>query len=110
MELVEKVRGILDMSGMITTGDTNVSTYGGRTIAIEVTGVCRQDVMRTSNYTIKVPYSRMSQTIQNINRLGGKVAGISLGNEAAAFSAPAESEPESEEKQKRRSGGKKNRD
>lgn len=99
------------MSGMITTGNTNVSTYGGRTVAIRVTGVCRQDVMRTSNYTVKVPYSRMSQTIQNINRLGGKVAGISLGNDAAASSessAPAESE--SEELPKRRSSGKKNRD
>ena len=99
------------MSGMITTGDTNVSTYGGRTIAIEVTGVCRQDVMRTSNYTIKVPYSRMSQTIQNINRLGGKVAGISLGNEAAPSSeSSASAESESPEKSKRRSGDKKNRD
>lgn len=67
------------MSGMTTTGDTNISGYGSRTVAIEVTGLCRQDVMRTSNYTVRVPYSRMSQTIQNINRLGGKVARVSLG-------------------------------
>ncbi|MEM8722226.1 MAG: phycobilisome linker polypeptide [Cyanobacteria bacterium P01_G01_bin.39] len=67
------------MSGMITTGDASVSSYGSRTVQIEVTGVCRQDVARTSNYTVKVPYSRMSQTIQNINRMGGKVASISLG-------------------------------
>lgn len=70
------------MSGMITTGDTNISGYGSRTVAIEVTGLCRQDVMRTSNYTVKVPYSRMSQTIQNINRMGGKVASVSLGSVA----------------------------
>jgi phycocyanin-associated, rod len=101
------------MSGMITTGDTNVSTYGSRTVAIEVTGVCRQDVMRTSNYTVKVPYSRMSQTIQSINRMGGKVAGISLGNmgavKAAAPTAPIETEEESQADNKRRSGGRKNR-
>ncbi len=97
---------------MITTGDTNISTYGSRTIAIEVTGVCRQDVMRTSNYTVKVPYSRMSQAIQNINRLGGKVAGISLGNTAAvASTAPiTPAEEESPEQPKRRSGSRKNRD
>lgn len=77
------------MSGMITTGDTNISGYGSRTIAIEVTGVCRQDVMRTSNYSIKVPYSRMSQTIQNINRMGGKVASISLGETAPVDAAEA---------------------
>ena len=82
------------MSGMITTGDTNVSTYSGRTIAIEVTGVCRQDVMRTSNYTVKVPYSRMSQTIQNINRMGGKVAGVSLGETATVEATASDVSPE----------------
>ena len=71
------------MSGMITTADTNVSGYSSRTVTIEVAGVCRQDIARTSNYTVKVPYSRMSQTIQNINRLGGKVATISLGETAS---------------------------
>ena len=95
------------MSGMITTG-TNVSTYGNRTIAIEVTGVCRQDVMRTSNYTVKVPYSRMSQTIQNISRMGGKVAGISLGN-TVATEASATATPEVKEEPKKRSGSRKNR-
>ena len=100
------------MSGMITTGDTNISTYGGRTIAIEVTGVCRQDVMRTSNYTVKVPYSRMSQNIQNINRMGGKIAGVSLGEtspvEAAAPNASAVEQHQ--EQPKKRSGGRRNRD
>lgn len=95
------------MSGMITTGDTNISGYGSRTISIEVTGVRRQDVMRTSNYTVKVPYSRMSQTIQNISRMGGKVASVSLGG-----TAPQDSEPtsvkEPQEQPKQSSGGKKN--
>lgn len=66
------------MSGMVTTGDTNVSSHGSRTVEWEVTGVCRQDVMRTSNYKIKVPYSRMSQTMQSINRMGGKVTKVTL--------------------------------
>lgn len=82
------------MSGMITVGDTNLSTYGSRTVAIKVTGVCRQDVMRTSNYTVRVPYSRMSQTIQNISRMGGKVVGISLeDNPTSAPSQTVEAEP-----------------
>ncbi len=66
------------MSGMITTGDITVSDYGSRTVRIEVTGVCRQDVTRKSNYSLKVPYSRMSQTMQSINRLGGKVSMVSI--------------------------------
>ena len=96
------------MSGMITTG-TNISTYGNRTIAIEVTGVCRQDVMRTSNYTVKVPYSRMSQTIQNISRMGGKVAGISLGDTVASEASATAAPTEVKEEPKRRSGSRKNR-
>ncbi len=80
------------MSGMITTGDTNVSSYGSRTVEFEVTGVCRQDVMRTSNYKVKVPYSRMSQTMQSINRMGGKVAKVTL-LPATAPAAESEESP-----------------
>ena len=98
------------MSGMITTGDTNISTYGGRTIAIEVTGVRRQDVSRTSSYTVRVPYSRMSQTIQNINRLGGRVAGVSLGgNASGATVTPDVSDASTEEQSQKRDRSRKNR-
>ena len=93
------------MTGMINTGDNNISGYGSRTVAIEVTGVCRQELMRTSNYTVKVPYSRMSQTIQNINRMGGKVANISL-NETTLVVAPTK---DLEQEASKRSTGKKNR-
>ncbi len=66
------------MSGMATTGTTGVSNYTNRTVVIEITGVCRQDIARTSNYSVKVPYSQMSQTIQSVSRMGGKVANITL--------------------------------
>ena len=93
---------------MITTGNNNVSTYGSRTVSIDVTGVCRQDVMRTSNYTVKVPYSRMSQTIQNINRMGGKVANISLEGtapvEQAASPAPAQEKEEAPKRSEKKKG------
>jgi len=93
---------------MITTGDTNISTYGGRTIAIEVTGVCRQDVSRISSYTVKVPYSRMSQTIQNINRMGGKVATVSLPGTFPA-EAPVTDVSESGQPENRSTAKRKNR-
>lgn len=76
------------MSGMITTGDSSISSYGSRTVEIEVTGVCRQDVMRTSNYTVKIPYSRMSQTMKNIYSMGGKVAKVTLLPADASVSQP----------------------
>lgn len=96
------------MSGMITLGDTNLSTYDSRTVTIEVTGLCHQEVMRTSNYRLKVPYSRMSQTIQNIKLMGGKVAGIYLGGtNNTATTETLVAEPPTPPK--KRSGGRKNR-
>lgn len=96
------------MSGMITLGDTNLSTYDSRTVTIEVTGLCHQEVMRTSNYRLKVPYSRMSPTIQNIKRMGGKVAGIYLeGTDNTATTDAVVVEPSAPTK--KRSGGRKNR-
>jgi len=87
---------------MITIGDTSISGYGSRTVAIEVTGVCHQDVMKTSNYTVKVPYSRMSQTIQNINRMGGKVANVSVGATSTIATAAAEAPDKPAAKKKNR--------
>lgn len=66
------------MTSMTTTGSAGPSSYSNRTVTIEVTGVCRQDVAKTSTYTVKVPYSRMQQTMQSIDRMGGKVAGVTV--------------------------------
>lgn len=68
------------MSGMTTTGSTCISDYNSRNVVIEVSGLCRQDVMKTSNYKIQVPFSRMSQTMQSISRMGGKVSNVTLGS------------------------------
>ena len=102
------------MSGMNVLGSTGVSDYQNRTVTIEVTGVAQQAVMKTSNYTVRVPYSQMSQTMQSINRQGGKVASIQLmGNEpvvaGSSSDAPADAddsdvaaEDESQKKSSRR--------
>ena len=66
------------MSGMTTTGVAGISGDSDRSVIIEVTGLCRQDTMKTSNYRVKVPFSGMSQTMQGISRLGGKVASVTV--------------------------------
>ncbi|NEP01801.1 MAG: rod-capping linker protein [Symploca sp. SIO2E9] len=75
------------MAGMNTTGTPTRSEYDDRTVEIEVTGVCRQDVMRISNYKVRVPHNRMVQAMQNINRLGGKVASVKSVPSTSASSA-----------------------
>jgi phycocyanin-associated, rod len=85
------------MSGMNTLASPGISDYQSRTITIGVSGVRQQSVMKTSNYQVRVPYSQMSQALQNINRQGGKVAFVQLmGNPsvyAGAASAVAEAPP-----------------
>lgn len=79
------------MAGMSTMNATSSSSYNSRTVEIKVTGVARQDLMHTSNYTVKVPYRDLSRTIQNISRMGGKVAGVTLmpSSSDEAASAPS---------------------
>lgn len=71
------------MSGMLTTGTPDLSDYNNRTVIIEVTGALG-DLVRNSNYTLKVPYNRMSEKMQQISRMGGKIASIRLASSAGA--------------------------
>lgn len=66
------------MTGMSTINTASPSSSSSRTVEIKVTGVARQDLMHTSNYTIKIPYRDLSRTIQNISRMGGKVAEVTV--------------------------------
>ncbi|WP_063711963.1 phycobilisome linker polypeptide [Kamptonema formosum] len=75
------------MLGLRTTGVTGVSDYENRTVAIEVTGLCGQNLMRHSHYTVKVPCSRLSDAMQRISRMGGKVASVTLLSHSAALEA-----------------------
>ncbi len=70
------------MAGMLT---------GDRTVRLEVSGLCQQDLSHTSNYTVTVPYNSMSSTMQNISRMGGKVVGVKVSDvQAAAASSSSD--------------------
>lgn len=63
-------------STSITPGD--FSDYSSCRVTIEVTGGCHRKTMRMAKYTKTIPYSSLSQTIQGINRLGGKITRVTL--------------------------------
>jgi phycocyanin-associated, rod len=81
------------MPGMNTLGSSGISDYQSRTVTIEVTGVCQQSVLKKGFYKIKVPYSQMTQTMQTINRQGGKVASIQLMGNEPVFSGVKAPQP-----------------
>jgi phycocyanin-associated, rod len=62
----------------ITTGWANVSDYAGRSMIINVTGAHASHWQKTSHYQLKVPYSSLSQTIQQIGRSGGKITQVTM--------------------------------
>ncbi len=67
------------MSGMTTTlSSNNVSDYSDRIALVEVAGVFPSYGMRKKPYTMKVPVSRLSQTLQRISRTGGKVKSVTI--------------------------------
>ena len=63
---------------MPMTTVSNLNGERGRTFAIEVTGRPNQAKLRTSAYTVKVPYSSLSQTIHSIGQRGGKVVNVTM--------------------------------
>ena len=63
---------------MPMTTVSNLSGERGRTFAIEVAGSPDQAMLRTSAYTVKVPYSSLSKTIHSIGQRGGKVVNVTM--------------------------------
>lgn len=63
---------------MSMTTVSNLNGDGGRIFAIEVQGSPHQAGLRSSSYTIRVPYSSLSKTIHSIGQRGGKVVDVKL--------------------------------
>jgi phycocyanin-associated, rod len=68
----------------MTTTPVSISEYNHRTITIEVSGLYHQTVGRTTPYTVKVPYSSLSRTLQSIQRRGGTVTKVTAAPSASA--------------------------
>ncbi|PAX52893.1 phycobilisome linker polypeptide [Brunnivagina elsteri] len=63
------------MYGIQTTGTASSSDYSSRIALVEVAGASYKHA-RNSNYTIRVPLGRLSQTIQRIAKTGGKIVSV----------------------------------
>ena len=63
---------------MNSTTSYGLSDYQARTLAIESTGFCDRSMIRPGNCIVRVPFSSLSQTMQSIHRMGGKVAQVTL--------------------------------
>jgi hypothetical protein len=75
----------------VLSSTTELSDYASRSVTVEVVGGYRQ-MRRTAMYRMTVPYSRLSQTIQQIHRHGGKINQVTLSSTEENSNRKAESE------------------
>ena len=72
------------MFGQTTVGTSGISSAASRTFRFEVVGLRQNEENDKNNYEIRrsgsvfitVPYERMSEEMQRINRMGGKIVNI----------------------------------
>jgi CpcD/allophycocyanin linker domain len=82
----------------VTSQSTDTTAYGSRLATLEVTGIS----MRNGHHTMMVPLSRLSQTMQQIHRHGGKIVSVNTTATAPVIPqapqfAPVFQAPESEQ-------------
>ena len=72
------------MFGQTTVGSSGISSTASRVFRYEVVGLRQNDETDKNNYDIRrsgsvfitVPYNRMSEEMQRISRLGGRIVSI----------------------------------
>ena len=62
----------------VSAGTRNTSTSNDRQVTIQVTGLARNDFVRSSDCVMQVPYTRMNETLRLVHRMGGKVTAVSV--------------------------------
>jgi hypothetical protein len=82
---------ILKVIDMVTTslGSASLSTSGSRMVTLEITGLANQKLTRFGTYKMTTSYSRLSQTLKGVHRLGGKVAKVTVFDPDTIALAPA---------------------
>lgn len=58
----------------VSSGES--SSGSGRVVTISATGLANNNYVRSGAYVIRVPFSRMNEALQRVNRLGGRVTNV----------------------------------
>ncbi|MEB3333372.1 MAG: phycobilisome linker polypeptide [Cyanobacteriota bacterium] len=62
----------------VSAGARNTNSSNDRQVTINVTGLARNDFVRSADCVMQVPYTRMNETLRLVHRLGGKVTSVSV--------------------------------
>jgi phycocyanin-associated rod protein len=75
----------------VSAGTRGTSSVSGRQVTITVTGLARNDFIRSADCVMQVPYTRMNETMRLVHRLGGRITDVAVsgGGDAGAPQAEA---------------------
>ena len=75
----------------VSAGTRGTSFVSGRQVTITVTGLARNDFIRSADCVMQVPYTRMNETMRLVHRLGGRITNVAVigGGDASASQAEA---------------------
>jgi len=74
----------------VSAGTRGTSFSSGRQVTFTVTGLANNDYSRTADLVMNVPYTRMNETMRMVQRMGGKITGVSVsGGDLSDAPAPA---------------------
>ncbi len=79
----------------VSAGTRGTSSVSGRQVTITVTGLARNDFIRSADCVMQVPYTRMNETMRLVHRLGGRITEVAVsgGSDPSAAAAPAARKP-----------------
>ncbi len=73
----------------VSAGNRGTSFVSSRQVSITVTGLANNDYSRTADLLLQVPYTRMNETMRNVQRMGGRITSVSVSGGDNASAAPA---------------------
>lgn len=62
----------------VGAGSRSSSDGAGRLATLAATGMVQNGVVRSGAYVVRVPYSRLNQALQRMNRLGARVTEVTV--------------------------------
>ena len=62
----------------VSAGNRGTSGSSGRLVTLSVTGLADNDYVRSGAYVLRVPYTRMNETMRQINRMGGRITNVTV--------------------------------
>ncbi|MEB3308171.1 MAG: phycobilisome linker polypeptide [Cyanobacteriota bacterium] len=77
----------------VSSGSRGTSFASSRQVSFTVTGLANNSYSRTADLVMNVPYTRMNETMRMVQRMGGRITGVTVSGGDMATHAGGPSRP-----------------